>query len=76
MVCRQKAPVGGWVVGGHHPQVLTYVARVEIGIEGPPGHPTLNIGIHGRSKRDRDARDSEVIHVHINPIVVRGGRKL
>jgi hypothetical protein len=48
----------GWVVTGHHPDVLTYVA---------PGEVTeandLTVGLTGRGKRDRDGHDLHVVHV-------------
>lgn len=48
----------GWLVTGHHPDVVTYVALDECE---DPSH--LAVGIHGRSKRDRDGREPHVVHV-------------
>jgi hypothetical protein len=48
----------GWVVAGHHPNVLTYVALDEV-----PDSPTdLQVGLLGRHKRAKDARDLQVVH--------------
>jgi len=49
----------GWVVTGHHPDVLTYVAPDEVGASASD----LVVGICGRSKRDQDARALDVVHV-------------
>ncbi|MFJ9815518.1 hypothetical protein ACIRU3_09635 [Streptomyces sp. NPDC101151] len=48
----------GWLVTGHHPDVVTFVALDE---SEDPSH--LAVGIHGRSKRDQDGRDPHVVHV-------------
>ncbi|MFR9780589.1 hypothetical protein ACL02O_31640 [Micromonospora sp. MS34] len=51
-------PGPGWAVYGHHDDVLTYVGPDEV------EHPSdLLVGLHGRSKRDRDGHDLEVVHV-------------
>jgi hypothetical protein len=51
-------PGPGWVVHGHHPDVLTYVAADEVARA-----DDLVVGLHGRAKRDRDGRELEVVHV-------------
>src|SRR5262249_37512259 len=51
---------GGWVVFCHHPDILSYVSPDEL-TELEPPH--ARIGLLGRSKRDRDAREPEIIHV-------------
>lgn len=49
----------GWVVAGHHPDVLTYVPPGAVG-----SNPSqLAVGLLGRTLRDRDAADLNVIHV-------------
>lgn len=49
----------GWVVTGHHPDVLNFVGRDEM-----PGDATdLLIGMLGRGARDDDSRALEVVHV-------------
>ena len=48
----------GWVVTGHHPGVLTYVAPGEL-----PEPDNLAVGLTGRSKRDLDAHELTVVHV-------------
>jgi hypothetical protein len=56
IITLESAP--GWVVAGHHPDVLTYVA---------PGEVTeandLTVGLTGRGKRDRDGHELQVVHV-------------
>jgi hypothetical protein len=48
----------GWVVTGHHPDVLTYVAPDEV------GRPDdLAVGLTGRGKRDQDGHELQVVHV-------------
>ncbi|WP_433606864.1 hypothetical protein ACQP2P_31205 [Dactylosporangium sp. CA-139114] len=51
-------PGPGWVVYGHHNDVLTYVAPDEI-----TSDDDLTIGLYGRSKRNRDGHDLTVVHV-------------
>lgn len=49
----------GWIVGGHHPDALTYVSPEELG-----EHPTeVAIGVIGRSKRNSDSEHPSIIHV-------------
>ncbi|WP_225808266.1 hypothetical protein [Streptomyces spinosus] len=48
----------GWLVTGHHPDVVTFVALEE---SEDPSH--LAVGILGRSRRDRDGRELHVVHV-------------
>jgi hypothetical protein len=52
----------GWVVVGHHDDILTLVEPIEI--EGEPND--LVVGLFGRSKRDKDAEDLQIIHVEDN----------
>jgi hypothetical protein len=49
----------GWVVTCHHSDILTYVGPDEV--EGEPN--ALIVGLIGRSKRDQDAQQLQVIHV-------------
>jgi len=51
-------PGPGWVVYGHHNDVLTYVDPAEA-----PDTSDLAVGLYGRGKRDRDGHDLEVVHV-------------
>ncbi|MGW7408078.1 hypothetical protein ACWGI9_31030 [Streptomyces sp. NPDC054833] len=48
----------GWLVTGHHPDVVTFV-----GLDEPADPSHLAVGIHGRSKRDQDGRELHVVHV-------------
>ncbi|MFI7278107.1 hypothetical protein [Streptomyces sp. NPDC049879] len=54
----------GWVITGHHPDVLTYVAPDDAAA-GPDGSD-LGIGLHGRSLRDLDGTRLRLIHVEDN----------
>ncbi|MFF4500701.1 hypothetical protein [Streptomyces sp. NPDC001401] len=51
----------GWLVTGHHPDVVTFVALDE---SADPSH--LAVGVHGRSKRDQDGTELHVVHVEDN----------
>lgn len=48
----------GWLVTGHHPDVVTYVALDE-----PADRSDLAVGIHGRTKRHQDGTALRVVHV-------------
>ncbi|MEU5877455.1 hypothetical protein [Spirillospora sp. NPDC047279] len=48
----------GWVVYGHHDDVLNYVSPDEIG-----SPEDVVIGLLGRSKRDRDGHGLTIVHV-------------
>ena len=50
----------GWVVTSHHNDILTYVAPDEIEHY---DSSDLVVGLIGRGKRDKDARELEIIHV-------------
>ena len=52
----------GWVVTCHHNDILTYVAPDELD-EDPDD---VMVGLLGRSKRDQDSEDLQVIHVEDN----------
>ena len=52
-------PGPGFVVYGHHNDVLTYVDPDEVG----GSDEDVTVGLYGRSKRDRDGHDLDVIHV-------------
>lgn len=50
----------GRVVTCHHPDILSYVGEEEI----DGGRmPVVQVGLIGRARRDRDARELEIIHV-------------
>ena len=49
----------GWVVSGHHNDILTFVGPDEMAADAPH----FAIGFRGRSKRGQDAEDLRVIHV-------------
>lgn len=53
-------PGPGWVVYGHHNDVLTYVASDEMADDDPDD---LTIGLYGRGKRGQDGEELKVIHV-------------
>ncbi|MEU4119049.1 hypothetical protein AB0F71_31710 [Kitasatospora sp. NPDC028055] len=48
----------GWVVTGHHQDVLTYVGPGE-----PSGQEDFAVGLCGRSKRHQDGTELHVVHV-------------
>lgn len=50
----------GWVVTGHHNDILTLVGPDEVS---PEDASDLVVGLLGRSKRHEDAERLEVIHV-------------
>jgi hypothetical protein len=51
-------PGPGWVVYGHHNDVLTYVGPHEVS-----DADDLVVGLYGRGKRDQDGHELEVVHV-------------
>jgi hypothetical protein len=53
----------GWVVTCHHNDILTYVDPSEV-VNG--SSTDITIGLRGRSKRDVDAKELNVIHVEDN----------
>jgi hypothetical protein len=52
-------PGPGWVVYGHHNDILTYVDPSEVDADSND----LVVGLFGRSKRDRDGQELCVVHV-------------
>jgi hypothetical protein len=50
----------GWVVTGHHPDILTYVSPEEMAESNPPA---VVVGLLGRSKRNQDAQELQILHV-------------
>jgi len=53
-------PPGGWVVTGHHPDMLNYVAP---GDGSGPRPPDLVVGLIGRGSRDQDAQGLRIVHI-------------
>ena len=53
----------GWLVGGAHARLLTYVAPEEAGAN----TPLPIIGRLGRAKREEDARDLDITHIENDP---------
>ena len=49
----------GWMVTFHRPEILTYVAPAEVARQAND----LEIGLLGRSKRQRDSETLEIVHV-------------
>jgi hypothetical protein len=49
----------GWVVTGHHPDILNYIAPDEV----ETGTSDAIIGLLGRSKRHQDAEGLRIIHI-------------
>lgn len=52
-------PPGGWIVTGHHPDMLNYVSSEDF-TDPNPSH--LMIGLLGRGKRDQDAHSLKIVH--------------
>jgi hypothetical protein len=52
----------GWVVTGHHDDILTLVGQDEVS---PKEASTLVVGLLGRSKGHQDAEGLGVIHVEV-----------
>jgi hypothetical protein len=50
----------GWVVAGHHNDILSYVSPAEF-TDKAPSH--LVVGLLGRQNRHQDATELEVIHI-------------
>ena len=50
----------GWVVTGHHPDMLTYVSLNEFEEKNPSD---VAVGLLGRSKRNQDGEELQVLHV-------------
>ncbi|KAL2869761.1 uncharacterized protein BJX67DRAFT_346931 [Aspergillus lucknowensis] len=58
-----EGPPGGWVVTGHHPDVLNYVSPGDVE---KPDTPDFVVGMMGRSNRDEDGKELKVVHVEDN----------
>lgn len=56
----------GWVVSGHHPDMLNYVSPAELGSEDAPSYV---VGLIGRSHRDEDARSLHIVHIEDKRLV-------
>lgn len=54
------ADAPGWVVTCHHNDILTYVGPNEVW---KVNQIDVAVGLVGRSKRDKDARELQVIHI-------------
>lgn len=53
--------IDGWLVSGHGYGMYTYVHPSELDNESPND---LEIGLYGRSKRDSDGQNPEIIHIN------------
>lgn len=49
----------GWLVTGHHDDMITYVAPSEGEFD---NSEDVTIGLYGRDKRDKDSRELSIIH--------------
>jgi hypothetical protein len=57
----------GWVVTSHHNDILTFVGPSEVDpSEIDPDAEEVAVGLHGRSKRGRDAEQLRVLYVEDN----------
>jgi len=50
----------GWAVTCHHDDILTYVSPAEMPTDNPSD---VEVGLHGRSRRDLDAAELRIVHV-------------
>lgn len=50
----------GWVVTGHHPDILNYMSPEEFKTDNPND---VAIGVLGRSKREADSKSLNIIHI-------------
>ncbi|KAL2823285.1 hypothetical protein BDW59DRAFT_148931 [Aspergillus cavernicola] len=55
-------PLSGWVVTGHHQDVLNYVFPENVKSE----PSSLVVGLLGRGNRERDADSRKIVHVEDN----------
>ncbi|MCP1301591.1 hypothetical protein NK356_20635 [Chryseobacterium sp. S0630] len=55
----------GWLVSGHGYGMYTYVHPSELDSDSPND---LEIGLYGRSKRDSDGQNPEIIHINRSDI--------
>jgi hypothetical protein len=55
----------GWLVSGHGYGMYTYVHPSELDSESPND---LEIGLYGRSKRDSDGQNPEIIHINSSEV--------
>jgi len=51
--------INGWAVTGDYPGIIVYVSKEEVDSK----KRDFEIGLIGRSKRERDAKELEVLHV-------------
>lgn len=51
----------GWIVSGHGYGMYTYVNPNELTLDSPSD---LDIGIYGRSKRDKDGKTFKIVHLN------------
>ncbi|SRR5258708_38497790 len=53
-------PPSGWIVTGHHPDMLNYVSPKDYS----DPHPSdLAVGLLGRGNRDQDAHSLKIVHI-------------
>lgn len=64
-VIHLDAPLTGWVVTGHHPDVLNYVSPQDLTQSTPSD---IEIGLLGRGDRDEDAHSLKRIHIEDNRV--------
>lgn len=55
----------GWLVSGHGYGMYTYIHPSELDNESPND---LEIGLYGRSKRDSDGQNPQIIHINSSEI--------
>lgn len=56
----------GWLVSCHHSEINTFIATCELAHQTLPANENsdLAIGLFGRTRRNRDAHELEIVHIH------------
>ena len=55
-----KYPYPGWVVSGHHPDILNYVSPDDVKDDNPSD---IAIGMIGRFYRGEDGKNHKIVHI-------------
>jgi hypothetical protein len=58
------APFTGWIVTGHHPDMINYIAPEDSRLNGQES--SFLVGMLGRSDRDEDSQSLKIVHIEDN----------
>ncbi|CRG91070.1 hypothetical protein PISL3812_08118 [Talaromyces islandicus] len=58
------APFTGWIVVGHHPDMINYIAREDGRLNGQEN--SFLVGMLGRTDRDEDSQSLKIVHIEDN----------